>query len=58
MASGPRAVCFGAGMEDTGPFKGRDPWSATAAPLRPVPPDALPMSAVSAREPDGAHAIG
>jgi hypothetical protein len=48
----------GAGMQDTGPFTGRGPWSATALPLWPVPPGALPVSAVSAHEPDGAHATG
>jgi hypothetical protein len=36
----------------------RDLWSDTAAPLRHASPDGLPMSAVFAREPDGAHAIG
>jgi hypothetical protein len=54
----PALDAFGAGMEDAGPVRGRDPWSASAVPLRHVSPDALPMSAVSAREPDGAHAIG
>jgi hypothetical protein len=39
-------------------FTGRDPLGATAAPLRHVPPDALPMSVLSAHEADGAHAIG
>lgn len=37
---------------------GRDRWSGTAAPRRPALPHVLPTSAVSAREPDGAHAIG
>ena len=37
---------------------GRDPLGATAAPLRHVAPDALPMSALSAHGPDGAHATG
>jgi hypothetical protein len=41
-----------------GPFTGRDPWNGIAAHVRHVSPDALPMSAVSAREPDGAYAIG
>ena len=36
-------------------FTGRDPWSATAAPPQHVRPGVLP---VSARGPDGAHAIG
>ncbi len=49
---------IGVGMQDTGAFTGRDPLGETAAPLRHVPPDALPMSALSAHEPDGAHAIG
>ena len=48
----------GFGMEDTEPFTGRDRWNGTAAPRRPVSPDAPLMSAVSARGPDGAHAIG
>ena len=62
--SGPRAALVAARsdlaleMEDAGPFTDRDPWSGTAAPLRHASPDVLPMSAVSAREPDGAHAIG
>ena len=34
------------------------PLGATAAPLRPVSPDALSMSALSAHEPGGAHATG
>lgn len=50
-----RAV--GAGMKDVELPKGRVLWSATAASLRPASPDTLPVSAVSAREPDGAHAI-
>ena len=37
-------------------FPGGDPLGGTAAPLRHLPPDALPMSALSADEPDGAHA--
>ena len=44
------------GCKTPGLFTGRDPLSGTAAPLRHVPPDALPMSALSADEPDGAHA--
>jgi hypothetical protein len=39
-------------------FTGRDRWSGTAAPLRYAPPAALPVSVVSARGPDGVHAIG
>jgi hypothetical protein len=39
-------------------FRGRDPWSGTGPPVRHASLDALPMSAVSAREPDGARAIG
>jgi len=45
-------------MGGTGRITGRDPWSATVAPRRHAPPGALPLSAVSARGPDGAHAIG
>jgi len=37
---------------------GSDPLGGTAAPLRQLPPYALPMSVVSARVLDGAHAIG
>ena len=48
----------GAGRQDTRPFTGRDRWSGTAAPRQPALPHALPTSAVSARGPDGAHAIG
>lgn len=48
----------GTRMQDAGAFTGRDPLGATAAPLRHVAPDALPMSALSAHEPDGAHATG
>ncbi len=44
-------------MEEPG-FKGRDPWSGTAAPGCHASPDVLPVSAVSVREPDGARAIG
>ena len=39
-------------------FTGRDPWSGTAPSVRRVSLDASPVSAVSVREPDGAHAIG
>jgi hypothetical protein len=46
----------GAGMQDAGAFTGRDPLGGTAAPLRHLPPDALPMSALPADGPDGAHA--
>lgn len=51
-------------MQATGParavraFTGRDRWSGTGQPVRRVSLDALPVSAVSVREPDGAHAIG
>jgi hypothetical protein len=35
---------------------GSDPLGGTAVPLRQLPPYALPMSALSADEPDSAHA--
>jgi hypothetical protein len=54
----PTPCAFGAGLEDAEPIASPDPWSGTAWPLRHSSPDALPMSAVSAREPDGAPAIG
>src|SRR4029077_6004957 len=38
------------------PLPGSGPVGGTAAVLRHLPPDALPMSALSADEPDGAHA--
>jgi len=41
-----------------GPTTGRDLWSDTAPPRRHASPGARPASAVSARGPDGAHAIG
>ena len=46
------------GCTRLGLFTGPDPLGGTAAPLRHLPPDALPMSALSADELDGAHAVG
>src|SRR6185437_7217601 len=54
----PGAVLSPLAEVDGGAFRGRDPLACTAAPLRHVSPDALPVSAVSADEPDGAHASG
>src|SRR6266568_6859248 len=48
----------GDGTQDAGLFTDRDPLSGTAAPLRRLTPDARPVSALSADEPDGAHAAG
>jgi len=53
--AGPASAASPAGLA---PIAGRGRWSGTAAPRRHVSPAALPMSAVSARGPDGAHAIG
>jgi hypothetical protein len=46
------------GCKTPGLFTGRDPLGGTAAILRRLPRDALPVSALSADEPDGAHAAG
>lgn len=48
----------GTGKAGPGPVTDRDPLSATAASPRHVPPGALPVSAVSALEPDGPDATG